>query len=184
MFRRKSIIFFAFLFIVNHASAQNCAIDNVQRKIIDYSNFGKIFQDYEGLKLSNVNIFTIVLIKFSNNNRIVFSSWLSIDSINKSKIKIESQDTVISTKTVDLKTKNIRDSILMGNLKKGFFACNCGTQENSHSSEILIICNNSLNIWTEIVSLNGDLKGALLNNKEFASLNMIYHLISSISEYR
>ena len=151
------------------------------RKIVDISNFGLISREYDNLKKTDSINYKILLIKmYSNNTNGSFSYLISTDLKAKFTLKVLSQDSILYSGSIDSIGKYQTSNFLNSICSSGYFYSECNNVISSHSTEIMVVCNNSLDLWMEYVSFDGETKEVLNSDSKYTCLNKAYNLIEKV----
>ena len=171
---------YTLLLYSNIVTAQDCIIEKVPIKAFYFNQSGLINSKYENMKKTDSNNYQIMLINFLGYSNEKQCFYLSIDPNKKFNFETLTEDSIQLSGCINTTRKYNSEILSNRNDLNGFLVSECRSVLSSHTKQGLIICNNSLNIWIEYISMDGHMKESLNTNKNFLYLNEIYKLIEKV----
>ncbi len=176
----KIVIAVIFLIVVSSASAQRCAINKIDVKPFYFSQSGLISEMYEKIKINDSNNYQIMLINFLSQVNKKEAFYISIDSSKKFNVIGLTADSVLFSGCINTTKKYKSDFVFNSSMPSGFLISECSNVISSHKRSIMLVFNHSQNKWVEYTSMDGYIREALTENKEYAYLKSCYELLEIV----
>jgi hypothetical protein len=176
----KSLLIAVSLLFANYIHAQRCVINKMDSIPFHFNHTGLIGQMYNGIRNNDSSRYQAMLIRsFAQMNR-KEAYYISIGLNGKIKKVVIANDSVLLSKSINYTDKYDIGFISKSNMTDSFLISNCQNVISSHKRLVLVFFDHSLNKWIEYTSLDGYMKEALEENKEYFFLKNLYEFIGLV----
>lgn len=176
----KSILTVMFLLMANLIHSQNCVISKMDSIPFHFEHTGLIGKTYKAMREDDSSKYQAMLIRTFEqvNRREAYYISIGLDGHFK-KVAILNDSILLSEKISNTNKYDI-GFITKSNMTGGFLISNCQNVVSSHKRFELIFFDRSLNKWIEYTSLDGYMKEALGENKDYTFLRELYEFIGLV----
>ncbi len=175
----KNLIFFILIVVYTPTFAQQCIINKVDSKPFYFSNYGCINKLYEKITTSESNSLQIMLINSFGQINKKEAFYISIDTLNRFNVSLLNEDSIVYTGILNTSEKYNTDILFNSSMPTGYLYSECQNIISSHKKSVLLVRDKN-KIWVEYTSMDGYMKEALFESKEFVYLNACYNLIEIV----
>ena len=159
---------------------QKCPISSMSYEPFVFSNNGLISTLYNQIKIddsSSCNIMYVIFLYQVNKKE---AYCLSIDKHKNFTIKAVTTDSVVFSGCMQTTGKYDIDVILDAKLINGYLTSECNYVVSSHRKSMLLLFNHTTHKWVEYVSMDGYMKEAFQENKQYDFLQKCYNLLEAV----
>jgi|GEM_PF-4057564 len=169
-----------FLMYANFSNAQDCVIQKVPAKPFNFNKKGLISNKYDSIKVTDSNSYQIMLINFDGYSNKSQSYCLSIGLNNKINVLVLTEDSIVYSGCINTINKYNISVVKNINELNEFLVSECSSVLSSHTKQVMVICNKSLNIWIEYISMDGHMKETLETSSSYSYLKDAYLLSKKV----
>ena len=169
-----------FLLTANLIQSQNCVISEIDSIPFHFKHTGLIGKMYNAMREDDSSKYQAMLIRtFEQVNR-EEAYYISIGLDGQFKKVGIVNDSVLLSKKISNTNKYDTGFITKSNMTGGFLISNCQNVVSSHKRFELIFFDRTLNKWVEYTSLDGYMKEALEENKDYVFIKGLYEFIGLV----